>query len=271
MPDLFLDENKRPLSLMEFKELLMETLHPEDLGLVQLLYLPYDNQNLLDYFIHKKEDLNPLGNYSLEEIQEQLSWLDAIYDAPGILPSYMKRFIEEYQADSGKRSYTGWEKYLTDLYYQHVLGTENPFLQHWFAFDLNLKNILTALNCREHGLEMKNQVVGDNEVASILQKDQGSDFGLSTEVEDIDYIIQSAEIENLVERELRIDKYRWDYLNENTFFEYFTVEKVIAYQLKLFMVSRWLELKKEAGEEMFRTLIDEMKEYYKDQEKEFKQ
>ncbi len=270
MPDLFLDENKRPSSLMEFKEFLTESLHPKDLGLMQLLYLPYDNQNLLDYYINKKEELNPLSNYTLEDIQEQENWLDAIYDAPDILPSYMKRFIEEYQVDPGKKSYTGWEKYLIDLYYQHVLQTENLFLQKWFEFDVNLKNVLTALNCREHGMEMQDQIVGVNEVAKILQKDQGSDFGLTTEVEDIDYIIQSAEIENLVERELRIDKYRWDYLNENTFFEYFTIEKVISYQLKLFMVFRWLELNKEDGEEMFRSLIDEMKEHYKEQEKEFK-
>ncbi|MFP4058985.1 MAG: DUF2764 family protein [Bacteroidota bacterium] len=262
-PDIFLDETKYSSTLLEFKEYLEQELHPDDFGLIRLIYLSYDNKNLLDYLIHDTEDFNPLGNYTLEDVKEQMYWLD---DIPGVeggeLPPYMVSFIRNFKSDESGKTYTDWEKYITELYYKHLLETKNDFIANWFRFELNLKNILTAVNCRKHNIEIEKQLVTENEVATILARNHGADFGLSIEIEDIDYIIKVAETENLLERENLIDLYKWNYLDEHTFFHYFTIERVFAYQLKLIMVFRWMGLDKETGEAMFRSLIKEMKESY---------
>ena len=262
LPDIFLDETKYSSTLQEFKEYLKLELHPNDFELIKLLYLPYDNKNLTRFLFEGIEDFNPLANFSPEDIQEQISRLDAILEMKDILPSYMVRFIKDFKNEEIEKTSGEWEKYLTDLYYAYILDTKNAFLHRWFRFELDLKNIQTAVNCRKHKMEIGNQLVGVNDVTDLLARNQGADFGLAIEIEDIDYIIQIAETENLLEREKRIDQYKWAYLDDHTFFHYFTIEKIIGYQLKLMMVFRWMELDRETGEKMFRGLIDEMKESY---------
>jgi len=49
-------------------------------------------------------------------------------------------------------------------------------------------------------------------------------------------------------------------MEDNTFFNYFTVEKIFVFLMKLEMIERWVSLDKEKGNEMFRQLIDQLKD-----------
>ena len=60
-----------------------------------------------------------------------------------------------------------------------------------------------------------------------------------------------------------MDKIKWDYLDEYTFFHYFTIEKVISYVLKILITERWIKLDSETGKTLLNKLLNELKTSYK--------
>jgi hypothetical protein len=64
---------------------------------------------------------------------------------------------------------------------------------------------------------------------------------------------------DLASRERKIDLLKWNWLEENSFFNYFSIEKLFVFVEKLLMVERWAVLDKEKGQQLFRTLIGNLK------------
>ena len=62
-----------------------------------------------------------------------------------------------------------------------------------------------------------------------------------------------------MEREQKIDALKWQWLEDNTLFCYFTVEEVLVHYLKAQMLNRWNILTAEEGEGVFREIIDNLK------------
>ena len=67
-------------------------------------------------------------------------------------------------------------------------------------------------------------------------------------------------IEELVEREKKIDLLKWNWMEDAVFFNYFTVERIFVFLLKLEMIGRWISMDKEKGSELFRQIIDKLKD-----------
>ncbi|NLX65910.1 MAG: DUF2764 family protein [Bacteroidales bacterium] len=63
----------------------------------------------------------------------------------------------------------------------------------------------------------------------------------------------------MYERERKIDKFRWEWLENNTLFDYFNIEYIFAYLCKLRILERWVGLNAEEGERVFRELITQLK------------
>jgi len=57
--------------MAEFREELKSILHPSDYFLVSVLFLPHDNKNLMAFLGDDTKTWDPLGNYSLQDIEEQ--------------------------------------------------------------------------------------------------------------------------------------------------------------------------------------------------------
>jgi hypothetical protein len=49
-------------------------------------------------------------------------------------------------------------------------------------------------------------------------------------------------------------------MEDNTFFNYFTIEKIFVFLMKLEMIERWVSLDKDKGNELFRQLIGKLKD-----------
>ena len=48
-------------------------------------------------------------------------------------------------------------------------------------------------------------------------------------------------------------------IEDATFFDYFTIERIFAFLLKLEMIERWISLDKERGNQLFRSIIESLK------------
>jgi hypothetical protein len=104
------------------------------------------------------------------------------------------------------------------------------------------------------------EVVGNNEIANSIKTSNQRDFGLSGNFENFDVIQRLAEEPDLFEREKKIDLFKWQWLDEQIFFKYFSIEVLFAYLVKLEIIERWVSLDPVEGEKLFRKLINGLKE-----------
>ena len=214
---------------------------------------------LQDLSLDTKQRLTP---EQLEtEIRENLTKADLqAFDMLCMKPSderitALLEAAEDLRAESPLRE----EDLRAQLMYEEGMRSQNAFVREWFAFNLNLNNILAAVICRKHGFDLKKAIVGEGEVQDALRTSNAKDFGLSATLPEIDDILRLSEVEDLYEREKKTDALRWKWLEEKTLFSYFEAENVFAYWLQAQMLFRWDILNKETGEQIFRDLLNDMK------------
>jgi hypothetical protein len=149
---------------------------------------------------------------------------------------------------------------LHGYYYNYAIKCGNSFVSAWFELNLDVNNILAALAARKYKMEVSKVPVGDNFVAEALRSSNARDFGLADDLEYFEQLIRINDTVDLVEREKKIDLLKWNWMEDNTFFNYFTIEKIFVFLMKLEMIERWVSLDKEKGNELFRQLIDQLKD-----------
>lgn len=259
LPDLVADERKMAFSSVQFRERLKEDLHPADYELAKMFYLPYDHKNLLNLLLAKDEEWDERGNFSRDDMEPVADKKSFELADLSLFPKYIAAFIDRYYGEEGVESYFQGEMLLTEGYFSHFERCKNRFVRDVAIHERNIGNIMNALNGRKFELPFEANLMGDDAITAALAKSRARDFGLSTDVDYIETLVQIFETENLLDREFKLDLYRWNSLEEMTFFNYFTIEKVLAFLLKLFIVERWFLLDKEKGQEMFSKILNEIK------------
>ncbi len=258
LPDLIPDDKKLSFTSVQLRDYLKEDLHPDDFELVKLFYLPWDHNNLVRFMFKEKFEWDERGNYSPETIELLADRKQfELIDLPAY-PDYLIEFLEIYHDDEEDVSKTKSVKMLTEGWYRHLQESDNKFVREFADYKQTMGNILLALNRRKHDIEVEDAFIGDNEITSALKKSRARDFGLANEVNEIETIIQIYETGNMLDRELRFDSHFWQFLDESTFFDYFTIERILAFVQKLFIAERWFLLDKEKGQQIFNQLLDEL-------------
>ena len=260
LPELTLEDSKLSYTVADFKAELYPDLSDEDRRLIDLFYLKFDNANVLKLLKDKDAAIDSRGNYSAEELAEFISSLkdgDEVADA--VFPSYLSTFISEYFNTPAEDDFLHEDR-LAALYYAYAMKCRNKFVSSWFAFNLTMNNVLVALTARKFKMDIAPLIVGDTEVCEALRTSGARDFGLTGEVDFLDQLVKISETEELVEREKKIDQLRWNWMEEATFFNYYTVERLFVFLLQLEMIERWISLDKEKGNQLFRSSIETLKD-----------
>ena len=93
----------------------------------------------------------------------------------------------------------------------------------------------------------------------MLRTSNARDFGLGDTLPYLENIQRISEIDDLLEREKKVDQLKWIWMEDESFFNYFTVERLFVFLLQLEMIERWISLDKDKGNELFRALIQGLK------------
>ena len=84
---------------------------------------------------------------------------------------------------------------------------------------------------------------------------------MSEILEYFEQVLRISEIEELVEREKKIDLLKWKLDGRRCLFQlFYCVERIFVFLLKLEMIGRWISMDKEKGSELFRQIIDKLKD-----------
>jgi hypothetical protein len=263
LPELSLDDNKLNYTVGDFKTEFYPQLSKEDQALVDLYYLKFDNANLLKLLKDREAVIDPRGNYTADQFVAVFKQFDeeGVITSPGSLPPYIIKFIQAYltQQAAGITSDVLVEDWLAGLYFEHAMQCKNDFVSSWFEFNLNTNNVLVALAARKYKLPIASFIVGDTEICQALKTSNARDFGLTTELDYFDQLLKISETDDLVDREKRLDQLRWKWMEDKTFFDYFSIERLYVFLLQLEIIERWISLDKEKGNQMFREIIDSLK------------
>lgn len=227
-----------------------------DAAAVRLLYGYYDCENIAALRAGRSAH-NPLGNFSREELAEQMK-------NPGRLPRRVADAVRAYadpeseqagELDMDRR----FETALFDAYYAECARSSSRFLREWSLFDRNLRNIIAAVAARAADRTPEEVVVGGGDVSGQLRRSSAADFGLRGELPWIDAVIAAVNDEaNLVEKEHKIDLVRWNESTELAAFDYFDIDAILSYLVRVNIVARWTRLDDRRGREMFGRLLAEL-------------
>lgn len=268
LADISFDDERINTSFEVFKEEIYPLLTVDDRKLIDLILYQYDQRRLLSLLKKSEEnrqiidDTNPTsdrGMFSDEELLELIAAAKRGDSALSDYPTYMFQFVSEYLNEEMGLSTSFPEDRLNCLFYEYASKVNNLFVRDWFCFNKDLNNILVAFTARRHSLSTVGYVIGEDEIAEALRNSGSRDWGLSSTIDFYDELLQIEEEDNLTSREKKIDQLKWRWLDENSFFNFFSIERIFSFLIKLEIVERWINLDKERGQQLFRALIEGLK------------
>ena len=254
-----LESDTKGFDVREIVDEILAELSKSDLEAVKLLYAYYDCENVIAYHA-KRERHNALGNLTRAEIEDIFTSRNY-----GLLPKSVAKVVryfnekDDEEQDEEMVIADSFERALFEAYYNDLAESKCSFLKSWGEFDRNLRNIAAALAARESGRSVADVVVGGGDVVEQLKHSSAADFGLRGELQYIDAVIAAVSDEkNIVEKERKIDRVRESYAWEIAVFDFFNINFILSYLVRVNIVARWMLLSPEVGREMLDRLMGDL-------------
>ena len=143
-------------------------------------------------------------------------------------------------------------------FYSTALLHKNAFIREYFRFDLNVRNAkvryLNRALCRPAD---KDVLTFGEDASPKVQEFLKEDFAEAVALEAV------FSQKDILSRERGIDDLMWEKISSLTLFNYFDINVILAFITKLNIVARWFRLDEQAGREMFKKLVDEVRGTFK--------
>lgn len=267
LPNISMDDSKLAITPELFRQEAIQQLSKQDYELLKLLHLPYEIPNLL-LVLYKNSDKQPSpeGLNSPEYWVEYLDFLRHKADSPHLdtppeyafLPSFIAEIILEALTEEELPASFALEHQLLSRFFDFVAEFPNKFIVQWFELQRNIKNILSAINGRNHELAFAPYLIGEDETVTNLKKSHAADFSLGKDHPVFDEIMRIWEQNNILYRERGYDLLRNKWIDEQNFFEYFNIDRILGYYSKLRIINRWLIADAELGKEVFHDTLNKL-------------
>ena len=257
--DWTLDSDTKGFDVREIIDEIVGELTKSDREAVRMLYAYYDCENIIARRA-KRERHNQLGNLSAEQITEVFEERNYALLTPAVAKC-VKLYVEENDEERDQEITldSSFERAIFEAYYRDLAESKCSFLKEWGAFDRNLRNIAAAIAAREAGRVVADVTVGGGEIVEQLKRSTAADFGLRGELPYVDSVISAVcDEKNIVEKERKIDAIRWAEAEQLTAFDFFNINFILSYLVKVNIVARWTLLSPEVGREMLNRLIKEL-------------
>lgn len=234
---------------IDFHELmhLMEmNLTENDREKVRVIRLYYDIQNIRSFW--RGEPLSFRGNYDEVELEDALVTQDA-------LPSYVFDFMKQY--DSTEERLRHFASLLTS-YYQSEVESTDGFLHDYLVFQRELRLVLTAFRAKKMGrdllVELQYEDPNDDAVAQIIAQKDAVEYDPPENFSELKPLFE-AHCEEPLELHKALVEYQFQKADELLGVDLFTINRILAYMVKLNFVEKWLELDKKKGMQLVDMIV----------------
>ena len=258
LPDLNLNDKGANYTIDDFIEECNEALSNSDKKLLYYFFLKYDCLNLVELLQNPDAEILPYGNYTAEQYHDLITSAREMNFNVHRFPAFMSIFAREFSYNKGKAGYFPKDAIMLE-YYKFAMECPNRMISSWYKMNFDITNILTAMIARQNGWNVGDYILGDNEICEMIRTNNTKDFNLSVEYDYVADLMKIVDCEDPVEKEHRIDAFKWAWLDDATFFDVFSIDAVFAYMCKLEMLQRWDKLDVETGRDTFRQIIENLR------------
>lgn len=265
LTDYGFDIDRKSLNYAALKEEIMENVTRRDRAKLELLMGFYDIQNIVSFAAGRQERYTPLGSLPEETVRwvtplltlsEKLNDDDEQMKLPKFLEKTLKALTDnEWAHENGIDTNVPLENLLLGFYYEYVEKNDKGFVKEWCKIDRNIRNISAAFKARAMGMNAEKYLIGDDIVTQLLKTNNATDFGLKNEVPFIETLINILSDDDILKKEGDIDMLRIDIVEEMNTFNYFNINVILGYYLKIAMIERWLALDPKIGHEFFEKIV----------------
>jgi hypothetical protein len=128
-------------------------------------------------------------------------------------------------------------------FYAKAAKSKNRFIREYFDFDARLRNIKVQYLAKRLGKK------ADDYTLEMPEADFEETAQIAAIMDDADF----------VEREKKMDELKWEKASDIARMDYFNMNAILAFLVKAKTVQRWAELDPVKGQEMFRKLVEEIR------------
>jgi len=238
------------LGFAELKELLQVNLTRADLEKVKKLLTEIDMENLRAYWVG--EPLDPRGNYTRAHIEQAL--IDGAWPGEFEFPDYLGDYLEKYTTPEARIEHF---PLLMSRCLEALQEGETGFLKEYFQFEREWRFVLVGFRAKKWGKDIDRELQyedpNDPIIAQILGQKDASAFEPPFEYRELKPIF-----ENVGEFPLELYKalyeYRFQRILDFEDSKFFSIECILGYSARLFLVEKWLELDMHQGIETIDTI-----------------
>ncbi len=130
-------------------------------------------------------------------------------------------------------------------FYKKALKDKNNFIRNYFLYDLCVRNCKVRFLNKNLGRDLQTDTIDIT----------GDDF----EFEDTLKVEEILSIDDILRRERGLDDLMWDKIDSLCGLQVFSIDVIYAFIAKLQIVDRWLKLDPERGRELFKELVNEIR------------
>lgn len=205
-------------------------LSTRDYSWLQLVYLVPDLKNFTNHLLKLEKDWVPGGNFTKDQIAEAVADKAKLFE-------FQDAFFNNYHAALADKPIAETEKYIMQLYYSHLINCGNNFLENWGRLLVTLNNYVILLYAEYLKTDLSDELIilpnyETKPVIRILEQEL-NEYMQTAAISDV--VTRS----NILIKEKFIDSVKWSYLEAATFFEYFSLEKLICFGLQNQLANRW--------------------------------
>lgn len=264
LPNLAFEDTKLSYEVEQFRIDAKAQLSASDFACLEILHLSAELDTLLNVLYKTAKDINPESLHTQEYWEEYLVFLREKADNHGLetpeqfahIPGFITQIISNVLTQEDIQAFNNTEHELLTAFYAWTSNHSNEFIRKWFAYDAHIRSILSAINGRKFDLPYAKYLIGDSEMVESLAKSHAADFGLGKADEVFDNIVRVYEQNDILYRERGYDILRWKWIDNQNFFNYFNLERVLGYYCKLRILSRWIKADPNLGKEIFHDTLN---------------
>lgn len=230
----------------ELLELFRQNLSPAQLKCVKSLRLLIDLKNLKEYLRDGPLDLR--GNYNKKEME------DALLNEKNF-PGYFFDFLDSYEGP--KEQIEHFARLYAEFFANESTG-QSGFLQEYFAFERELRLLLTAYRSRKTGMDLvdtlKYEDVHDPFVSYLLASKDVPNLEMPLEYADLSNILSQTEGSPKKQYQALIE-YRLKKIAELSQDDPFTLGHLLSYMQRLILVEDWYALDDGKGNQIINQIV----------------
>jgi Protein of unknown function (DUF2764) len=249
LPTLSLDK-KAEITFEEFNMLLRANLTKADYAKALAFQRYYDIENIHNYWT--KEPFNIYGTMDENEIE------DALITGIGF-PDYVYAFMDKYERLEDRLKYF---HELSVAYSQSELAHLKGFVEKLLRFQREWRLVMVGFRAKklhkDLAKELQFEDPEDPIIQQILAQKDAKVYEPPEDYEELKPIFSQYQDAPLaLHRALSV--YRLAKIDQMVEFEQFSIDYILAYMVRLFIIENWQHLNRERGTEIVNTIIEEAK------------